>query len=170
MATVTGSIALKISFREIGTSEFSSPAWAPTLEWNQELTTSGTGDNQVDLLWGDKARSLNGAEDLDLAGVLTDRLGAGAITWDEVAGFCFSSLAATGGGTLTIGGKASNAFVNWVSNASDEVVVMAGGCLFLASRYDDAESYNVTASTGDILEVTSSASLTYDVMIWGRSA
>lgn len=171
MATVTGKVDLRINLSEKGTAELgASPAWPATFSYKKEYTTSGTGDGQLDLIWGDGARSLSAAEDLDLAGVLTAKVGGGAITWDEIAGMAFSNLSTTSGRTLTVGGKASNAFVNWVSNASDEVVVMAGGCFVLWSWYDDSDSYGVTASTGDILEVTASGALTYDVLIAGRSA
>jgi hypothetical protein len=131
---------------------------------------SGTGANQADLMFSDtRTLAASGSESLDLAGVLTDALGA-TLTFARVKAIV---IAASAGNTndVVIGGAASNAFVNWVADATDKIKVKPGGMFVLVAP--GAVGYPVTASTGDLLQVANSSSgtsVTYDVVIIGASA
>lgn len=133
------------------------------LDW-----TSGTGSDQADLMWSDQ-RTLAGstAEDLDLAGSLTDEFG-NTLTFSLVKGIVIYSAAANGD-ILKVGGDA-NGLVNWVASATDIVQVRPGGLLALFAP--DATGYSVTAGTGDVLQVENAdaSAATYDIVIIGVSA
>lgn len=131
---------------------------------------SGTGANQADRVFHDqRTLTASSSENLDLAGSLTDAFGA-TITFARVKGLL---VAASAGNTnnVLVGGAASNGFVNWVSDATDVVVVRPGGVLALFAP--DATAYAVTAATGDLLKVANSGGTTsviYDIVIIGASA
>lgn len=131
---------------------------------------SGTGADQADQLWTDtRTIAASGTDDLDLAGSLTNALGATA-TFARVRGL-YVAAAAGNTNNVLVGGAASNQFINWVADATDKVVVRPGGFLLLANR--DATGYAVTASTGDLLRIANSGSgtgVTYDIAILGCSA
>ena len=132
--------------------------------------TNGVGLNQVDLLWSD-TRTLDAStsEDIDLAGVLTDAAFGTTLTFARIkAILIYNKLAANK--RLSIGGAASNAFVNWVGDASDVINVDPGGTFLLINP--TATGYAVTASTGDILKITnaSGGATTYDIFILGASS
>lgn len=132
--------------------------------------TNGSGLNQADLIWHDqRTLSASASENLDLAAVLTDAFGT-TLTFLRVKALI---IAAAAGNTnnVEVGGHATAAFVNWVKDATDIVVVRPGGVLCLIAP--DATAYAVTATTGDMLKVANSAgstSVTYDVIIVGASA
>jgi hypothetical protein len=131
---------------------------------------SGTGANQADRLWSDtRTLAASAAEDLDLAGVLVDALGA-TVTLARVKGLI---IAASSGNTnnLIIGNAASNGFVSWVGAATHTVTVRPGGVFALFAP--DATAYAVTAATADLLHIANSGAgttVTYDVVIIGASA
>jgi hypothetical protein len=132
--------------------------------------SSGTGANQADKMFADtRTLAASATENLDLAGTLLDAFGA-AITFVKVKAFLIRAAAANTNNVL-VGGHASAAFVNWVSDATDVVVVKPGGLLLLVAP--NAAGYGVTATTGDMLTITNSAGttgVTYDVAILGTSA
>lgn len=129
--------------------------------------TSGTGVNQATKLFSDtRTLAPSGAEDLDLAGVLTDAFGA-ALTFTAVKGVIIAAAAANSN-LVVVGGAASNGFVNWVADPTDKINVRPGGAFALFAP--DATGYVVTAGTGDLLHVANSGagtSVTYDVIILG---
>ena len=129
----------------------------------------GVGLAQADQIFHDqRTLGVSAAEDLDLAGGLTDAFG-NLLTFSAIKGMIFQ--AAIGNtNNVVIGGKLTNAFINWVSDATDELILKPGG--FFALIDPTAGGYAVTAGTGDILEVTNSGggtSVTYDVIIIGIS-
>ena len=131
------------------------------------LLTSGTGDNQADVLWVDQRTVGDGATDsLDLSGSLTDAFGA-TVTLVDVKGIYIRSANANTT-NLSVGGNA-NGLINWISAATDQVQVQPDG-LFLLSAPNTG--YAVTAATGDVLDVVNAAGATalYDIVIWGTSA
>ena len=70
---------------------------------------------------------------------------------------------------MVVGGAPSNAFVNWVSDATDKIVIKPGGTFALIAP--DANGYGVTAATADLLKVANSSSgsaVLYDIMIFGE--
>lgn len=129
----------------------------------------GTGADQADQLWTDQRTiSASSNDDLDLAGSLTNALGATA-TFARIRALYVE--AALGNTNNVVVGGGTNPFVNWVADGTDKVIVRPGGVLLLANR--DATGYAVTASTGDVLRIANSGSgtsVTYNVAILGCSA
>lgn len=131
---------------------------------------NGTGANQADKLYADSntlAASAN--TDVDLAGSLTDVLGA-ALTFAKVKAIFLR--AATGNtNNVVLGGAASNAFVGPFGAAAHTISVSPGG--FLGIIAPDSAGWTVTAGTGDLLRIANSgagSTVTYDVVIIGTSA
>lgn len=143
---------------------------APLSKVVNKTLTSGTGADQADKIFHDqRTLAASATEDLDLAGSLTDAFGA-TITFARIKLILITAAAGNTNNVL-VGGASSNGFVNWVSSATDVVVVRPGGALCLIAP--DATAYAVTASTGDLLTVTNSSSgsgVTYDVVLVGSSS
>lgn len=131
---------------------------------------NGTGADQADRIFSDErtlAASAN--EDLDLAGVLTDALGA-TFTLARVRAILVIALA-TNTNNVVIGGAASNAFVGPFGAATHTVSVRPGGQALFVNR--DATGWPVTAGTADLLRIANSgagSSVTYRIVIIGCSA
>lgn len=131
---------------------------------------SGTGAGQANEIWRSPARSINASssENLDLNAVLLDKLGQ-TVTLTRVVAIIISAAAANTNNVL-VGGAASNAFINWVNDSTDIVVVRPGGFFAIGCGSGDSTAYVVTAATGDILKVANSSSGTavvYDITIIG---
>lgn len=87
---------------------------------------------------------------VDLSGSLNDIYG-NLLTFTRVKAVYFELATDTSSTSITVGGASSNAFVNWVADATDKVRIRNGGTFFLACT--DATGYVVTAGTGDILQI-----------------
>jgi len=161
----------KISIRFSGTYTNSLDNQTVSAPWNYTKTwsfTSGTGANQAQVVWSDqRTLSASATEELDLAGSLTDAFGD-TITFTSIkAVYIYAASGNTN--DVVVGGDAVAALVNWVSDSSDEIILLPDGAALLVAP--DATGYAVTAGTGDILEVTNSAgstSVTYDIIIIGE--
>lgn len=133
--------------------------------------TSGTGANQADKIFSDtRTLSASATEDLDLAGSLTDALGA-ALTFVKVKAIIIIAAAANVN-DVVVGGASANQFVGPFGAGTHTVKVPPGGFLVLAAP-GAAGLGTVTAGTGDLLKVANSAggsSVTYDVIVIGTSA
>lgn len=133
---------------------------------------AGTGAvaDTADRGWSDQRTiAASGNDDLDLAGVLTDPVGA-AITFARIRLLYIEADAANTNNLLVGPGAATNPWNTWISGTTPTVTVRPGGLLLLAAR--DATGYTVTAGTGDILRITNSAggtSVTYNIAIVGSS-
>lgn len=156
--------AVQTSAKDLGTARF------PVDYAKRLILASGTAAGQADQLWSDtRTITASGTDPLDLAGSLVDALGA-TLTFARVKGLIVCAAAGNTNDVI-VGGAASNAFINWVGDATDKVKVKPGGvfCLFAPA----ATGYPVTASTGDQLLIANSGagtSVTYDVVIIGASA
>ena len=139
----------------------------PTINFD---ITDGTGSDQMDQVYVDqRTLAASATEDIDLAGGVEDSFG-NTLTFVDVRMICVKAAAENTNDVL-VGGAAANAFVNWVSNSSDVVVVKPGGVVFLYAPTNPG--YAVTAGTGDLLKIANSAgstSVTYDIYIGGASA
>lgn len=129
----------------------------------------GTVADSANMIWTD-TRTINASssEDLDLYGSLVNAFGD-TVNFTALKGiFIFANSANTN--NLVIGGDGS-AFVNWVGDASDTLVVKPGGML---SVYDpSAGGYGVTNTSADILQIANSAggtSVEYDIILIGEVA
>ncbi len=141
------------------------------LSWLRRVNlVDGTGAGEANRVWHDRRTlAASASENLDLAGVLVDALGAG-LTFARVKTLIVAA-AAGNTNTVLVGGAESNAWASWAGAADNVVVVRPGGLLLLAAP--DATAYPVTASTADLLTVTnggSGTSVTYDIVIIGASA
>lgn len=129
---------------------------------------TGTTTGKADLVFTDtRTLTASSTENLDLAGGLTDVFGA-TLTFVEVVAI-YVKAAAGNANNVVVGGAASNGFAAPFGDATDTVKVAPGGVCLLTN---DA-GFAVTAGTGDILKIAnggSGTSVTYDIVIVGRSA
>lgn len=142
--------------------------------------TDGTTTGKADKIWNSTARSLSGAnsESIDVydfgaidigTGVGEDALGNPLTLADIVALIIENNSSSTG--NLTIGGEGSAAAWNSIFNTSDTAEIgplPPGGFFIIGSGNDPA--FAVADSSNHLLKLTSSATLTYDIVIIGRSA
>ncbi|MBP5931829.1 hypothetical protein QBA57_28595 [Streptomyces scabiei] len=130
---------------------------------------SGTGANQADRIFADtRTLAASATEDLDLAGVLSDPLGA-SLTFARIKAVLIRA-AAGNTNSVNVTRPASNGVPLFLA-ASDGLAVRPGGLFLWVAP--DATGVAVTAGTGDLLTLTNSAgstSVTYDVIIIGASA
>lgn len=145
---------------------------APLNYRNRVSLASGTGAGQADLVFSDtRTISASSNDDLDLAGGLTNALGA-TLTFARVKALIVTAAAANSNNVI-VGGDATNTFLTWVVAEGDAVILRPGASLALFAGVADATGYAVTASTGDLLRITNAAggsSVTYDIVIIGASA
>ncbi len=133
----------------------------------QKEFANGTGSGKADRIFRDQRTLANGAnENLALAGVLTDPFGT-TLTFAKVKVILIENLSTTQ--TLTIGGAASFALVNWVGTATDTIKIPPGGFFAISAP---VAGFAVTAGTGDLLKVANSAGAAciYNVILIGTSA
>ena len=142
--------------------------------------TEGTTTGKADKIWSSTARTLTGStsENIDLydfggidigTGSGEDALGNPLTLADIVAVIIENNPTSTG--NLTIGGEGSAAAWNSIFNASDTAEVgplPPGGVFLIAARADPA--FAVADTSNHLLKIASSANLTYDIYIVGRSA
>ncbi|OGB94026.1 MAG: hypothetical protein A2Z31_00225 [candidate division NC10 bacterium RBG_16_65_8] len=163
--------AVKVDLTSILTSALDLATAQAALTYLKSIAlTDGTGADQADQVWHDqRTLGASATENLDLAGSLTNALGA-TVTFARVkAILVFAAVGNTN--NVQVGGAASNGFINWVASATDIINVRPGGLFLLVAR--DATAYAVTAGTGDILKMTNSSgstSVTYDIILIGATA
>lgn len=168
--TLAASLAVSVDADLTGALDFA-VADVPLRKKYKTDLINGTGVGAADRIWHDQ-RQLGGssAEDIDLAGVLTDALGAG-VTMARVKAIIITAADANIG-NIIVGGAVSNGFISWVGGATHTVTVRPGGTLALIAGDGDATAYTVTAATADLLHIANSAAgtATYDIIIVGCSA
>lgn len=160
---------LTASFRADVSTTFTKAIDLGTATLPQGLTkavdfTDGTGVDQADRVFHD-SRSISAADDIDLAGVLTDVFGA-TITFARLKALFVRHTSGTG--NLIIGNAAANGFIGWFGAVTHTVTVRPNG--FIALVAPDATAYAVTAGTGDILRFApSTGTVGFDVVLVGAS-
>lgn len=164
--TFTGSV--KLSVAGLLSKDIDIGTLSHNANYSQTFTiANGTSANQANMLFVDtRTISASSSENLDLAGSLTNAFGD-TITFTRIKGMIIYANSANTN-NVVVGGAGSNTFINWVADATDEIVVRPGGMVALMAP--DATSYAVTASTGDILKVANSSSgssVTYDIILIG---
>lgn len=104
--------------------------------------------------------------DLDLAGSLTDPLGA-AVTFAKVNGIYLKNRSTTAAEIVTLGGDAAAILLGGA--ATHTLKVGPNGMLWIANP--SLAGYAVTGTTGDILQLVADAGTpSVDIVIIGRSA
>lgn len=169
-ATIKASIAIS----EAGSNAFSSGPF-----WNGEMSTTivlsdGTTAGKADLSYMAERTVASGAnDDIDLAGVLVDALGA-TVTAAELVAIMIKNVQLDGTVNttdLTIG-AGTNPVVGFMGGTTPTIGPIKPGGVVLLAASDVAGLGAVTASTGDILRVANSsgAENKYQIAILARSA
>lgn len=131
--------------------------------------TDGTSTDQVGQVWWDASRALNTTnEDLDVAGSTITDWKTGALDMTKVRLVFIENLDTDTGDKLTVTQPASNGVPNIFAAASDGVIVHPGG--FFLWCAPGADAANVTASTGDLINVAAADNSTYQALIAGPNA
>jgi hypothetical protein len=150
-----------------GTTGVGTPQFPLTLSSLLQLTP-GTGAGKADKLYAaSRTIAASTSENLDLAGGLTDPLGA-TLTFVKVKAILVIASSANTN-NVVLGGAASNTFTGPFVDATDKVSVPPGGAVLLTHP---GAGWTVTAATGDILTVANSSSgttVTYTVLLIGTS-
>mgnify|MGYP003629733578 CR=1 FL=1 len=148
---------------------------------------NGTSADQADKAWGSLGRALttSATEDIDLYDLGTIDIGPGAgrdplgqdVTYAELV-MIYIGNATTSTGSLLIGGKAAgtaqlNTFLAVAGTASDTAQIgpiPPGG--FVVLYAPAAAAFAVADATNHLLAMTESGvgALTYDIVVWARSA
>jgi hypothetical protein len=164
---VRADVTAKLSGRYTSTGNLGTASF----DLSQQILASfapGTGMGQADLVFADRRTlAASATENLDLAGALTDPLGA-ALTFGHVKAIYVVARAANTN-SVVVGGAATNAFVGPLGGTTPTVTLPPGGGLLLVHP---GAGWTVTAATGDLLKVLNSAagaSVQYDVVIIGTS-
>ena len=165
---LTTKITLRVNANRTNALDHSIPADAldflKTFSW-----ATGVALDQADLMFSDQRTLASGAsEEMDLAGVLTDGLGA-TLTFARIK-LLFLFSAVVNPGNINVGGAAANGFSTPFLAAANELVLRPGGFLVLGAP--DATAYVVTAATGDLLrleEMSSGGAAIYDIVLIGAS-
>lgn len=162
-------LSLQLEAQLTGTHDFS----PPSAQLNKPRTfrwSDGTGAGQANRVFADRRQLAASAnESLDLAGGLTDALGA-TITLAKVRALLIEADAGNTN-TLVVGGAAANAFASLFGDATDKIVVRPGGLVLIVAP--DATGYAVTAGTGDLLQVANGGAgtpVTFDITVIGATA
>lgn len=171
---VTASIRAALSVAQSGNAVFGSqPSWSGALDEIISLA-SGTSAGQADLAYVAE-RAVNSAsnDDIDLAGVLTDAMGATFTAAYLVALLIINKQKDGTANTtnLTIG-AGSNPWLGALGGTTPTIgPIRPGGILLLTSPAASGIGA-VAAGTGDILRVANSsgAQAKYQIAILGRSA
>ena len=172
--TISASIRAAFSVSQSGAAAFgASPSWSAAIDEVLSFA-NGTAANQADIAYVAERTVTSGAnDDIDLAGVLTDALGA-TITAAELVALMIINKAKDGTANttnLTIGGG-SAPVTGFLGGTTPTIgPIPPGGVVMLASPGATGLGA-VTATSADILRVANSAGATakYVVAILARSA
>lgn len=167
VATTISSASMKIAINAELAAAPDLGSLVQSLPYEKKLNFSdGAGANQINTIWQDTRQiAASGTDQIDLAGGIADAFG-NTLTLTKVKGI-FIFAHSTNTNDLLVGGDA-NAFVDWVSDATDVIVVRPGAFFCLCNP--NAAGYAVTSGTGDVLLVTNSAGSTvvdYDIILFG---
>ncbi len=146
---------------DIGTVQHAVP-WGATYN-----LTTGTGADNINEIFADTRQlAASTAENLDLAGVLTDVFN-NVITFTKIK-FIIVKAAATNTNDVMVGGHASAACFSMFNAATDKLRIKPGGFVVLVAP--NSVGFAVTATTADMLTVGNSSSgsvVDYDIIIGG---
>lgn len=166
--SLTSKITLELSALQLGSNDLGGPQFSPLMRKVLEFA-SGVGNNQADLLFCDtRTVGASSSEDLDLAGVLADAMGA-TIGMAEVV-------------TIMIFADAGNTNNVVIGDATQPIPLFGGtnpthaikpGGFFCVGAPNAAGLLTVGAGSTDDLKVANSGSgtgVTYTIAVLGRSA
>jgi hypothetical protein len=141
------------------------------LSYSKSFTfADGAGLNQAQQIFSDtRTLAASAAENLDLAGVLTNVFGS-TLTFTKIKGLIICASDANTN-DVVVGGHATAALAALFGDVTDTIKVKPGGMFALVAPA--AAGYAVVATTGDMLTVTNSAGttgVTYDIIILGATS
>jgi len=169
--TLASKVNLGVSASLSSALDLVSPAARLSQRYTTELS-DGTAAGSADKVFSDtRTLGASATENLDLAGSLTDALGA-ALTFAKVKAIIVHASAANTNNVI-LGGDATTTFFGIFADETDAVVIRPGATFALFCGEADAAGYAVTAATADLLKVTNSGAgtgVTYDIIIIGTSA
>lgn len=164
----TAQVVAEFSALQVGDNDLGGPEFTPLHRFAKKFT-SGTAADKFDLLFTDtRTISASSSEDLDLAGVLADALGA-TLTMAEVVGIMITAAAANTNNVVV--GDATSP-VPLFGGTNPTISVKPGG-VFLIVAPNAAGQFTVGAGSTDDLKIANSSSgssVTYTISILGRSA
>lgn len=157
-----------LSGRLAGAPDLGSADYDIAEEYRLRLT-NGTGANQANNIFTDtRSLAASGSESLDLAGSLSNALGA-VLTFTAIK---VIRVRADPGNTnnVVVGGAPSNGFVGPFADATDKIAIPPGGMFEVVNP--SAAGRTVTPGTGDLLLVANSGAgtgVTYSIEIVGEA-
>ena len=132
-----------------------------------QALAEGAGAGQANQRWHDRRQLISTSEEIDLAGGETNEVGE-PVTVAKIKALVIYNRNTGTGENLTIGGAAAYAFVNWVGDATDKIVLGPKSAIILINPDD---GYAVTADTGDLLKIDSGGNtVDYDIVLIGVKA
>jgi|SRR3982750_313297 len=169
--TLASKVNLKVSAALSSALDLVSPAARLSQSYSSEFD-DGTAAGQADKVFSDtRTLGASATESLDLAGSLTDALGA-SLTFAKVKAIIISAAAANTNNVI-VGGDVTNTFFGIFADETDALVIRPGATFALFCGEADAAGYAVTAATADLIKITNSGAgtgVTYSIIIIGTSA
>jgi|6_EtaG_2_1085325.scaffolds.fasta_scaffold04511_2 hypothetical protein len=170
-AAIVGKMRFDLGLEQFGASDLSTPhSRLPVVEYS---VSTGTGADQMDLLWHDqRTLAASASEELDLAdGTLVDSFGV-ACQFAEVRMICIvASSDNDAANDIVVGGTVTHEWLGWLTAAGDKITLPTGAASINYSPSDGG--WPVTSGSSDTLQIANSAgtnSVTYDIYIGGTSA
>lgn len=143
---LSANIKTRVAGTQVGTPDLGTASFSFN-ELFETALTNGTGANQANNVFVDKFTITGaGTQTYDLAGGVSSPLG-GVLTFTAIKAIILKN---TGAAPLTYGGG-SSPFLGFLGDASDEIIIPAGGLLVLTDP--TAAGQTVTASTGDLITI-----------------
>lgn len=171
MGLNSAELAVRFSAVQTGSNDFGGPDFRPELEAILQFT-SGVAANQADILYVDeRAFTSSTADDIDLAGVLSNAFGQ-TITAVEIVGIVIINATKAGvRNTVTLSVGAGSAPWFGMFGATGDVIKVPPGGVFCLFAPDASGLGTVTATTADLLTVTPGAAAgSYQIAILARTA
>lgn len=162
-ATVYGGVEGSLT----GSADLGTPVYEFGLPKIAQEFTNGTGSGQVDRDWDDKRTlAASATEDLDLAGVLVNALGA-TMTFAKIKAIVIKA-SALNTNTVVVG-AGTNPFLGPLGGTTPTIAIPPGGTVVLTAP---VAGWTVTPATGDILKVANGGagtSVEYSIVLLGTS-
>jgi hypothetical protein len=172
--TVTASVRAALSVSQAGANAFSGgPNWSAAIDEVLSFA-NGTGANQCDLAYvAERTVASATNDDIDLAGVLTDALGA-TITAAELVAILIINKQKSGAANttdLTIG-LGTNPILGFLGGTLPTIGPLKPGAVFLLASPGAAGLGAVSGGSADVLRVANSsgAQAKYQIAVLARSA
>lgn len=166
-STVTSRGKLELRFLESTTLDLGTATFLLSVLREFDLA-SGTGDSAFDMVWSDTRTLVATSETLDLSGSLTSALGV-SITFVEIGFIYIYNKATAAASVLLVGNGAAPAFAGFLSGATVKLTVGPSGWNAWYSPLDSA-GLTVTNTTAQDLKIDAgAATITYDIVLVGRS-